>query len=228
MVKFELNLEKRKINLQQNVMAKEHEVGDELQALFDRLDITAYDVMGTIGAGKTTFLERLSEQFASKIPILVINGDLATSIDADRIIMNGAKAFQINTGKGCHLHANLIKNALNQMPHNMEDFKGGYVFIENVGNLICPSGWDVGAHERIVLTSVTEGPYHVKKHPIIYKVSSIAIFNKIELADVMEVELEQLKQDAIELNRNIDVFFTSLKKKPYQGLHEIYSRLGFL
>ncbi len=134
------------------------------------------------------------------------------------------RAFQINTGKGCHLHANLIKNALNQMPHNMEDFKGGYVFIENVGNLICPSGWDVGAHERIVLTSVTEGPYHVKKHPIIYKVSSIAIFNKIELAEVMEVDLEQLKQDALELNRDIDVFFTSLKRKPYKGLDEIYTR----
>ena len=108
----------------------------------------------------------------------------------------------------------------------MEEFKDGFVFIENVGNLICPSGWDVGAHERMVVTSVTEGPFHVKKHPIIYKVASIAIFNKIELADVMEVDLERLKEDAIELNRNIDVFFTSLKRKPYQGLKEIYQRLG--
>lgn len=226
MEKYKLYQEKRRINLQQNVMAKDHEVGDELRALFDKNNITAFDVMGTIGAGKTTFLERLVEEFGQKIPILVINGDLATSIDADRIAIHGATTFQINTGKGCHLHANLVKTALSKIPQKIEDFKDGYVFIENVGNLICPSGWDVGAHERIVLTSVTEGPYHVKKHPIIYKVSSIAIFNKIELADVMEVDLDQLKQDAIDLNATIDCYFTSLKKKPYQGLENIYERLG--
>jgi hydrogenase nickel incorporation protein HypB len=226
MVKIELDQEKRRINLQQNVMVKEHEIGEELRNLFDSLNITAFDVMGTIGAGKTTFLERLSEDFASKIPILVINGDLATSIDADRIATHGATSFQINTGKGCHLHANLIKNALSKLPKNIEELTDGYLFIENVGNLICPSGWDVGAHERIVITSVTEGPYHVKKHPIIYKIASIAIFNKIELADIMEVDLEQLRQDATGLNKNIEIYFTSLKKKPYKGLEEIYRRIG--
>ena len=153
--------------------------------------------------------------------VLVINGDLATSIDADRITLQGAKAIQINTGTGCHLNAHYIDKVLNELSDELELFKNGFVFIENVGNLICPAGWDVGAHQRIVVTSVTEGPYHVKKHPHIFKIASVLVVNKIELAEYMDVKLEELEKDAKNLNRDIKVVFTNLKEDPYVGLDEL-------
>ena len=216
----------KKIEVNKSITAKDKELADTIRARFDALNIKAFDIMGTIGAGKTTLLERIAEKMNSKKPILVINGDLATSIDADRIISHGAKAIQINTGTGCHLNAHYIDKVLNELPDGLKPYKNGYVFIENVGNLICPAGWDVGAHKRIVVTSVTEGPYHVKKHPHIFKIASLLVVNKIELADVMDVNLNNLKQDAINVNADINVVFTSLKREPYTGLDELISYLG--
>ena len=216
----------KKIEINKSITAKDKELGDTIRARFDALNIKAFDVMGTIGAGKTTLLERIAEKLKGKYPILVINGDLATSIDADRIIKQGAKAIQINTGTGCHLNAHYIDKVLNELADGLEPFKNGYIFIENVGNLICPAGWDVGAHQRMIVTSVTEGPYHVKKHPHIFKIATNFVVNKIEMADVMEVKLEDLRKDAINLNKDIKVVFTSLKKEPYIGLDEIISVLG--
>ena len=216
----------KKIEVNKSITAKDKELADTIRARFDALNIKAFDIMGTIGAGKTTLLERIAEKLKGKKPILVINGDLATSIDADRIILHGAKANQINTGTGCHLNAHYIDKVLNELSDGLKPFKNGYVFIENVGNLICPAGWDVGAHQRIVVTSVTEGPYHVKKHPHIFKIATLLVVNKIELADVMDVNLNNLKQDAINVNADINVVFTSLKHEPYTGLDELISQLG--
>lgn len=219
-------IQTKKIEVNKSITYKDKELADTIRARFDALNIKAYDIMGTIGAGKTTLLERIAEKLQGKYPLLVINGDLATTIDADRIIQHGAKAIQINTGTGCHLNANYVNKVLNELPEGLEPFKNGYVFIENVGNLICPAGWDVGAHKRLVVTSVTEGPYHVKKHPHIFKIASVLVVNKIELADAMDVKLEDLKQDAINLNMSIKVVFTSLKKSPFTGLETLLSILG--
>ncbi|MHA2362505.1 MAG: hydrogenase nickel incorporation protein HypB [Candidatus Hodarchaeales archaeon] len=215
----------KSVELNKNIIAKDLELANQVRTQFNKFNIKAYDILGTIGAGKTTLLERIAQNFASKVPMLVINGDLATNIDADRIGKFGATTIQINTGRGCHLDARWIHKTISDLPNGLEPFLNGLVFIENVGNLICPSAWDVGAHQRVVVTSVTEGPYHIKKHPIIFKIASIAIINKIELAGVMEVELEQLKNDAIMLNKEIRVLFTSLKKKPYKGLDSVYNAL---
>ena len=218
--------ETKKIEINKSVTYKDKELADTIRARFDALHIKAFDVMGTIGAGKTTLLERIAERMQGRKPVLVINGDLATSIDADRIIQHGAKAIQINTGTGCHLNANYVNKVIIELADGLEQFRDGYVFIENVGNLICPAGWDVGAHQRIVVTSVTEGPYHVKKHPHIFKIASMLVVNKIELADAMDVKLEDLEKDAINLNADIKVIFTSLKKEPYRGLDELILTLG--
>lgn len=218
----------KKIEVNKSVTYKDKELADTIRAKFDTLNIKAFDVLGTIGAGKTTLLERIAEKLQGKSKLLVINGDLATSIDSDRIMRHGAKAIQINTGTGCHLNANYINKVLNELPEGLKPYKNGYVFIENVGNLICPAGWDVGAHQRIIVTSVTEGPYHVKKHPHIFKIASIFVINKIELAEAMDVKLKDLEEDAINLNGEIKVAFTSLKKKPYTGLDEVISLLGLI
>ena len=213
----------KKIEVNKSITAKDKELADTIRSRFDALNIKAFDVMGTIGAGKTTLLERIAERLQGKHPVLVINGDLATSIDADRIIKHGAKAIQINTGTGCHLNAHYVDKVLNELPDGLKPYKNGFVFIENVGNLICPAGWDVGAHQRMIVTSVTEGPYHVKKHPHIFKIASIFVVNKIEMAEFMDVTLEDLKSDAINLNKDIQVAFTSLRKAPYTGLDQLLS-----
>ena len=218
----------KKIEVNKSITAKDKELADTIRARFDTYNIRAFDIMGTIGAGKTTLLERIAERIHGDKPILVINGDLATSIDADRIILHGAKAIQINTGTGCHLNAHYIDKVLNELPNGLAPFRNGYVFIENVGNLICPAGWDVGAHKRVVVTSVTEGPYHVKKHPHIFKIASVLIVNKIELTEAMDVNPDDLKKDAIDLNADIQVVFTSLKKEPYTGLERVISILGLV
>lgn len=219
-------IEKRKIEVNKSITTKDKELADTIRARFDALNIKAFDVMGTIGAGKTTLLERIAKKISNRSPILVINGDLATNIDADRITTQGATAIQINTGTGCHLNAHYIDKVLNEFSDKLETFKNGYVFIENVGNLICPAGWDVGAHQRIVVTSVTEGPYHVKKHPHIFKIASVLVVNKIELAEYMDVKLEDLEKDAKDLNKDIKVVFTNLKEEPFTGLEKLIDILG--
>ncbi|MFW9929629.1 MAG: hydrogenase nickel incorporation protein HypB [Candidatus Thorarchaeota archaeon] len=218
----------RKISVDESIFAKDKALGDEIRKLFDSYHLKAFNIMGSIGAGKTTLLEQISYSLIKKYPILVINGDLVTSIDADRIRRSGATTIQINTGKGCHLDAKWITKVLNEkkyFPDGLQPYEGGIVFIENVGNLICPASWDVGAHSNIVVTSVTEGPYHIQKHPIIFKISNIAVINKIDLAEAMEVDPELLKHDALTINPNIDVCFTSARKSI--GLENLISTLGF-
>jgi hydrogenase nickel incorporation protein HypB len=128
--------------------------------------------------------------------VAVIAGDLTTTIDAERIEAEGARVIQINTGKECHLDANLIHRALNRMA--LDGVK--LLFIENVGNLICPGEFPLGAHERLVVTSVTEGSYTLMKHPYIFREADVIVLNKIDLAKAMKVNPSQLERDAKKIN----------------------------
>ncbi|OLS23849.1 MAG: putative hydrogenase nickel incorporation protein HypB [Candidatus Heimdallarchaeota archaeon LC_3] len=216
----------KKISIKESVFTKDKALGNDIRSMFASYNMKSFNIMGSIGAGKTSLLEKLSFILIKKFPILVINGDLVTSIDADRIKRSGATAIQINTGQGCHLDAQWIKKVLNDknfLPDGLAPFKNGVIFIENVGNLICPANWDVGAETNIVVTSVTEGPYHVQKHPLIYKISDISVINKIDVAEAMDVDPETLKHDAQTINPNIDVIFTSCKQEV--GLYELQDRL---
>jgi hydrogenase nickel incorporation protein HypB len=217
----------KKISIGESVYSKDKALANEIRKLFDSYNLKSFNFMGSIGAGKTSILEELSHILIKEYPILVINGDLVTSIDADRIKRSGASAIQINTGKGCHLDAKWITNVLNDrkyLPDGLAPYENGIVFIENVGNLICPADWDVGAQKNIVVTSVTEGPYHVQKHPIIFKVSEVAVINKVDVAEAMNVDPEQLKHDAETINPNIKVCFTSCRQGT--GLDQLRYVLG--
>lgn len=217
-------IETKSVEVNTALQAKDRELADQIRSELDAYNIKAIDVMGTIGAGKTTLLEKIAERLAKTHPILVVNGDLATNIDADRVGRHGATTIQINTGRGCHLHARWIRKVIDGLgPEGLAPYKDGFLFIENVGNLICPSGFDVGAHMRMVVTSVTEGPYHVQKHPVIYKISEVAVVNKVELAEVMEVSLEKLEEDAVSLNKDIRVVFTSMREGT--GLEDVMKAL---
>jgi len=150
----------------------------------------------------------LVEKLKGRYRIGMIAGDVATTIDADRVERHGVQAVQVNTGRECHLDANLIGKALEKF--NLENID--LLFIENVGNLICPGDYPLGTHRRVVVISVTEGEYMVVKHPLIFKEADVAVINKIDLADIMGTSVEKLVEDAKSVNPNIRVARTDAKK----------------
>ena len=177
------------------------------QNLIDN-NIKSFDIVGAIGAGKTAILEKIAEKLAQKYKILVICGDITTRVDANRIEQYNAETIQINTGRECALNAYHI----HQIIKNKDLEKYNVVFIENVGNLICPSEFMLGTDKRIVIVSITEGEWVIEKHPMLFKMSDIAVINKIDLLERLGTNLGKMINDAKKINPNIDVITTSAKK----------------
>ena len=193
------------IELNEDLIENNENLAAQNSEIFKKHNIKSYDIVGAIGAGKTALLESISKEISKYKRVLVINGDVATRIDADRIEKHGVKTVQINTGRECALNSYHISQVIKN--YDLDNFD--VVFIENVGNLICPSDFILGTNKRIVVVSITEGPWVIRKHPMLFKFSDIAIINKIDLIDVIEVSLEEMVRDAIEINPNLKVFTTS-------------------
>ena len=152
-------------------------------------------------------MEKIAEKLAQKYKILVICGDITTRVDANRIEKYNAETIQINTGRECALNAYHI----HQIIKNKDLEKYDVVFIENVGNLICPSEFMLGTDKRIVIVSITEGEWVIEKHPMLFKMSDIAVINKIDLLERLGTNLGKMVNDAKKINPNIDVITTSAK-----------------
>ena len=193
------------IELNEDLIANNERLAAQNNVIFKRFNLKSFDIVGAIGAGKTAILEAITKKLAQKMKILVINGDVATRIDADRIEKYGAKTIQVNTGRECALNSYHISQVLKN--YELNSFE--VVFIENVGNLICPSDFILGAEKRIVVVSITEGPWVIKKHPLLFKMSDIAVINKIDLIDVIDVDIKEMIADAKSINPNIKVVATS-------------------
>ena len=175
--------------------------------IFKKHGIVAVDIMGSVGTGKTQLIESLCEHLRDKYRILMFAGDLATTIDADRVASHGVDTVQINTGTACHLDARMIRVALQRV--DLADYQ--VVFIENVGNLICPAGYSLGVDKKIVVVSVTEGPYMVQKHPLTIKHADMVIINKIDLVAALEFDVDALEADIREVDAKMPVFRVSSK-----------------
>ena len=193
------------IELEESLLAKNRELAKRNKKLLDENKVICIDVMGSIGSGKTSLLENILKKLRQRYKIGVLAGDLTTEIDALRLEKEAAAVVQIHTGKECHLDANLVGNALDKLPLSQIDI----LFIENVGNLICPGEFPLGAHKRIVVISVTEGPYMVVKHPFIFKEASVVAINKIDLASAMSVSCDELELDIARVNREAKVVKTN-------------------
>ena len=193
------------IELNEDLIGNNERLASNNSELFRKYNIKSFDIVGAIGAGKTALLEAIVSRISDDNKVLVINGDVATRIDADRIEQHGAKTIQVNTGRECALNSYHISQVLKNLDLNNYDI----VFIENVGNLICPSDFVLGADKRIVVVSITEGPWVIRKHPILFKYSDIAVINKIDLMDVMEINIDEMVSDAKEINPNLEVITTS-------------------
>ena len=208
------------IELEKDLLAKNRGLARENRKRFDRSNILAIDIMGSIGSGKTSLIKALLRKLGMGKKVAVIAGDLTTTIDAERIEMEGAGVIQVNTGKECHLDAHLILQAIDRM--KLEGVK--VLFIENVGNLICPGEFPLGAHKRLVLTSVTEGPYTIIKHPYIFREADVIVLNKIDLVKPMKISLSKFERDAKKINPKAPFIKTNALKGT--GIPKVIHALG--
>ncbi|UCE58057.1 MAG: hydrogenase nickel incorporation protein HypB [Candidatus Bathyarchaeota archaeon] len=188
--------------------------------LLEKNGVMTIDVMGSIGSGKTTLIEKLVQALRKEHRIAVFKGDLTTTIDAELIGRHGVEVVPINTGKECHLDANLVRKALKKI--NLEGID--LLFIENVGNLICPADFPLGSEKRVVIVSVTEGPYMVVKHPFIFMGADVAVINKKDLAQTMGVEIKNLRADVRNINPEAKVVATNSRSG--EGVQEVIDALG--
>lgn len=208
------------IELDENLLKANREIAEENQALLAEHGVRSVDILGSVGSGKTTIIEQLVKRLEGRYQIAVINGDLTTTIDADRVRRHGVQVLQINTGKECHLDANLVKKALAQI-----DLKNcNLLFIENVGNLICPVDFPVGSEKRLVVISVTEGPYTVVKHPLMFAGADVAVINKVDLAGVMGVDADKLAAQIRSINPKAAV--VKANSREGEGLSDVVLALN--
>jgi hydrogenase nickel incorporation protein HypB len=202
------------------ILMNERIAAENLETL-NKHGILAVDVMGSVGAGKTALIEVMVDKLKGKSRVAMIAGDVTTTIDADRVTRHGVPSVQINTGRECHLDANMIRRALTELDLKALDL----IFVENVGNLICPADYTLGCHRRLVVVSVTEGEWMIVKHPLIFKSANVAAINKLDLVNAMGVDVDKLAEDAKSINPRILIARTSAKTG--QGIDELLSHLGF-
>lgn len=193
------------LEMSDDLLEENNKLAVKNRIVFNEHNIFAVDIMGSVGAGKTSLIKALIKKLKLKYSIAAIAGDLTTTIDADRIKKEGALVIQLNTGKACHLDANLIRQALKKISLNKIDI----LFIENVGNLICPAEFFLGAHKRIVVISTTEGPYMIKKHPYTFMNADILVINKTDLASAMKVNMNELEKDALKIKPALKIIKTN-------------------
>ena len=187
--------------------------------LLRKHNVKAIDVMGSIGAGKTSLIEKLVQALKKKYRIAVFKGDLTTTIDAERIGRYGVEVVAINTGRECHLDANMVAKAVERI--NLEEVD--LLFIENVGNLICPAEFPLGTEKRVVVVSVTEGPYMVVKHPYSFMDADVAVINKKDLASVMKVDTKKLEINVKEIKPDVKIVVTNALNG--EGVEELVDAL---
>ena len=201
------------IGVKKDVLDVNKHIALKNREYLDLHGILAINVMGAIGSGKTLMLEKLVKKLKD-YRVAAIAGDIISDLDADRLKKLGIPVVGVNTGKECHLDAHLIDHALDDLPTHDIDI----LFIENVGNLICPVDFDLGAQLNVTMVSVSEGDDTVEKHPQIFMYSDAAIINKIDIAEAVDASPEKMRDDAKSINKKIRVFMTSVKKD--EGLDE--------
>lgn len=196
-----------KVTIAQNILAVNDTVAQEIQQLLLAHGIRTVNLMSSPGAGKTTLLERTIERLHGQLGIGVIEGDIETSADAERIEAAGAETVQINTRGACHLEAHMVRDALQQI--ELEHI--GLLFIENIGNLVCPASWNLGEDIRIVVVSTTEGDEKPAKYPQMFAISQVMVVNKLDLLPYVDYDVEKVKRQALAINPHLRIFEVSCR-----------------
>lgn len=209
----------KEIILEQNVLLKNDLNAQKNKGYFEAKNIFTINLVSSPGSGKTSLLERTIKDLKEQISIYVIEGDQQTLNDAERIKNAGAQAIQINTGSGCHLEADMVFKAAKQL--DIQD--NSVLVIENVGNLVCPSMFDLGENSRVVVISTTEGEDKPLKYPNMFRSSQICIINKTDLLPYLDFDVEVCKQNALKVNHHLKFFEISVRTG--EGMQDWYNWL---
>jgi len=208
------------VELSEDLLKANQRLADENKRLLHENGAKAIDIMGAIGSGKTSLIEKLVQLLKERYQIAVFKGDLTTTIDAQLIARHGVETVAINTGKECHLDANLVKKALQRLNLRIINL----LLIENVGNLICPAEFPLGSDKRVVVVSVTEGPFMIVKHPFIFMEADVVAINKTDLAKAMGVDMRRLEEDVKTINPRATVVATN--GRTGEGVEAVAKALG--
>ncbi|MFA5241467.1 MAG: hydrogenase nickel incorporation protein HypB [Sulfuricella sp.] len=195
----------RRVRVEQDILAKNNAYAAQNRGYFASHGIFALNLVSSPGSGKTTLLTRTIEGLNGKVPVAVIEGDQQTSFDAERIRATGVPAIQINTGKGCHLDAHMVEHALQELKPAAHSL----LFIENVGNLVCPASFDLGEAHKVVILSVTEGEDKPLKYPDMFAAAGLMLLNKVDLLPYLSFDVQKCVEYARRVNPRIRVILTS-------------------
>lgn len=207
-------MEKKEILVLQDLLGSNKKIASEIRNKLTMKGILTINLMSSPGAGKTTLLERIAEHMKPDHKMAVIEGDIETERDAERIRAKGILAWQITTGGACHLEAKMIGKLFSQIPPDLD-----FLFIENVGNLVCPASYDLGENIRCVLLSIPEGDDKPKKYPKAFTSSDCLILTKSDLLPLLPFDSERAQREASEINPRLKVFVTSSLKN--EGVEEL-------
>ena len=191
----------RMVQIERDILARNDEFAAANRARFEEEGVLALNLVSSPGSGKTSLLVRTIAALQGRTPLAVIEGDQQTSLDAERIRDTGARAVQINTGKGCHLDARRVQQALAELAPAPESL----LFIENVGNLVCPAAFDLGEAAKVVILSVTEGEDKPLKYPDMFRAARLMLLNKCDLLPYLQFDVERAIEDARRVNPDIEV-----------------------
>ncbi|MBS1653519.1 MAG: hydrogenase nickel incorporation protein HypB [Bacteroidetes bacterium] len=207
------------VEVEKDVLHENNLLAERNRGYFDAKNILAMNLVSSPGSGKTSLLEKTLTDLKGQFDFYVIEGDQQTTNDADRIHATGTKVVQINTGKGCHLDAHMVLHAL----QGMKPKENAIMFIENVGNLVCPAMFDLGEKERVVIMSVTEGDDKPLKYPDMFHSSTLCIINKIDLLSYVPFDIEKAKANALKVNHHLEIIELSCTSG--EGMQQWYNWL---
>lgn len=196
-----------RITIARNILAPNETLAEEIQQKLRAQRISLLNVMSSPGAGKTTLLERSIARLRDRLRIGVIEGDIETSADAERIEAAGAQTVQINTLGACHLEAHMILDALPQLALDKLEL----LVIENIGNLVCPASWKLGEDQRVVVMSVAEGDDKPAKYPQMFAVAQVLVLNKLDLLPYVDYDLEKVRRQLQTINPHLRIFEVSCR-----------------
>ena len=184
---------------------------DSNRAHFDEWGITCLNIMSSPGAGKTVLLEQTLEALSSEIKIAVIEGDMTTELDAERLRKYNVPVIAINTGRSCHLDSRMVAGGIHQLEHQYNPTDFDLVLVENVGNLVCPAEFEVGEHLKVALLSITEGEDKPLKYPIMFQQADCLLITKIDLAPYLEIDINRIEENVRQMNPHVKIIAISAK-----------------
>jgi hydrogenase nickel incorporation protein HypB len=194
-----------------NLLHANQEGADHNRAHFDKWGITCFNIMSSPGAGKTVLLEQTLAALAPDLNIAVIEGDMTTELDADRLRQYGVPVIAINTGRSCHLDSKMVAGGIHRLAHEYDPEQFDLVLVENVGNLVCPAEFEVGEHAKVALLSITEGEDKPLKYPVMFQEADCLLITKMDLAPHLDVDIDRIVSNVRQMNPHVKIIPVSAK-----------------